>query len=60
MLLKISVEHNVFITYLDHNVDAIQFIFYYVRTKNGELVFTQIKCENFTLNYDSSDSLLIV
>jgi len=60
MLLKISVEHNVFITYFDCDVDAIQSIFYYVYTKNDELVFIQIERENFTLNYNLSDSLLIM
>jgi len=60
MLLKISVEHNVFIIYFDRNVDAIQSIFYYVRTKNDELIFIQIECENFTFDYDLSDFLLIV
>ena len=60
ILLKISVKHNVFIIYFDCNVNAIQFIFYYVYIKNDELVFIQIKYGNFTFNYNLSNSFLII
>jgi len=59
ILLKINVERNIFITYLTCEINAIQFIFYYICIKNDELIITQIKREILTLNYNSSDSLLI-